>query len=428
MLGMLLLAGCAANQLPGYQNTYYTYNVPEPLLDQIRQKFLQYGLPNARIARDNVGRVRLAGSYRNEEEVDKAFIIVQTIVGLKSTSPFYPDDVKEKRWDVAAGKAMENYAKANPAAPARKRALVIGINTFREGFPSIQGKDDAVVASAVAAKAGYTVTALLEQEATKSNIEAALRKLEAELGPNDSLFIYVSSHGTQPLSMASGGDDRKMSIVAWDSGDARLNDKVASNLKLHETTVPDTLLQNLAKRETKNTRIMIDTCFSGEMLRGVPDSSQAYILKTNGGQPERAGVALSAWTKPEFVSKGIRVSDASDAASVRAGDRARANASIADLPDRTRAYTIITATSEGQQSLGPPADLGTFELSKGRILKGSFFTQAFFAYLDDYNGQVEPAFDEARIFTSRKARLVTGNRQDQIPRHYSTETADRNRL
>ena len=86
LLNSLLLVGCAANQMPGFENVYYSYNVPQPLLDRIMFKLRENGLNNARITRDNVGRVRLTGSYRNEDEVDNAFIIVQSIVCLLYTS------------------------------------------------------------------------------------------------------------------------------------------------------------------------------------------------------------------------------------------------------------------------------------------------------------------------------------------------------
>lgn len=432
LLSALLLAGCAANQLPGFENTYYSYNVPQPLLDRITLKFREYGLANARIARDNVGRVQLKGSYRNEDEVDSAFIIVQSIVGLKSTSPFYPEDIKVKRWEIEAGKALGEYAKTTRTATAapRKRALVIGINTFRDtkNVSAIQGEDDAAVAKKAAEKAGYTVTSLLGQHATKSNIEAALRDMDRNIGPDDSLFIYISSHGTQPVPSFSGGDNRKMSIAAWDS-DA--NGKDATDQKLHfqKTSVSDELVQRLAKKPTKNTRILIDTCYSGEMLKGMPDDSQGYILKTNGGQPERAGIALSSWTGSEFTSKGIRFNDDSGPApSVQASDRKRQKNAGEAPSERNRAYTIITATSEGEESLAPPAAIGVFPLSQNRVLRGSYFTQAFFAYLDDSKGEVEPAFKAAQSFTQQTALKVSNGKRHQVPRSYSTVSADQNNL
>ena len=77
VLAMLLLGGCAANQLPGYQPVYYSYEVPLELMQKIAVKFKQNGLNNAVVVRDQVGRVRLAGSYQNELEVDISNISLQ---------------------------------------------------------------------------------------------------------------------------------------------------------------------------------------------------------------------------------------------------------------------------------------------------------------------------------------------------------------
>jgi hypothetical protein len=440
LLGLLLLAGCAANQMPGFENTYYSYNVPQTLLDRVMLKFREHGLVNARITRDNVGRVRLTGSYRNEDEVDNAFIIVQSIVGIKSTSPFYPENIKEKRWEIEAGKALVKYAKISriaPVAPPKKRALVIGINTFYDSnISSIQGEDDAFVVTDRAEKAGYTVTALLGKNATKSNIEAALRKIDMELGPNDSLFIYISSHGTQPVPSYKGGDDRKMSILAWDSSTGnevgQVKDKTSAALNIQKTSVSDISVQQLGKKKTRNTRILIDTCYSGEMLKDrAEDESSRYIRKTNGGQPEYASIAMSSWTGAEYTSKGINFNDDSaPASSVKEKRKSSQRDASRESSNQHDAYTIITATSAGEESLGPPVQSGIYDfaISPGRRLKGTFFTQSFFAYLDDYKGQIEPAFEAAKKFTQQKARDVSNNSKHQIPRRYSTLPADQDNL
>lgn len=57
LLNLLLLAGCAANQLPGFQNVYYSYDIPQTLLDRIMLEFREHGLVNARVSRDKRGRV-----------------------------------------------------------------------------------------------------------------------------------------------------------------------------------------------------------------------------------------------------------------------------------------------------------------------------------------------------------------------------------
>jgi hypothetical protein len=428
VISVLLLGGCAASQMHGYEHTYQAYQVPQPLLEAIGLKLRQNGLVNARLARDSVGRVRLVGSYANEDEVDRAFVIVQSIVGIKSTSPFYPENVNLTRWEAEAGQALRANAAASRTdnRPGRRIAFVVGINTFKDGkhFKPVPGEDDARVVTRSAEKAGYAVTALLGSQATKARIEGALARIESDLRPQDSLFIYISSHGTQPLPTPQGGDNRRMSIVAWDSGDSAINNETDYYLNLQRTAVSDALVQRLAKKPTKNTRILIDTCFSGEMLRGLPDASGGYIAQANNGATERAGIALASWTGPAYTSKGIH--QAFDTPAAAAGQGA-ARSTLADDIGTERAYTIITATSEGELSLAPGNSDSSFELDQ-RQLKGSFFTQAFFAYLDDTQGHVEPAFEKAREFTRRKAQEVSRGERTQVPRHFATQSADRNTL
>jgi hypothetical protein len=411
LLAMLLLWGCAASHLPGYQNTYQGYKVPETLVERIRADFKRYGLPDAQVARDNAGRIRLTGSYRDEDEVDRAFIIVQSTVGMKSTSPFYPENVREKRWEADARRALAQFTQSPRASsgPSAKRALIVGINKFLDPrLTDILGEDDARRVDFEARKAGFQTTTLLGPQATKANIEAALKQLKSATGPNDSLLIYISSHGTQPTPSPRVKDARKMSIAAYDTGDPAVPG-VGTNfrLKVHETSVPDTDVQELARTPTRQTRVIIDTCYSGEILKDIPDESARYILKTNGGTPERAGISISAWSGDAYQAKGIVFSNENAAASNGKPDTKNA-------PDLNR-YTIITATSDDQLSWGPSAG-GSFEspVEKGKLLKGSFFTQAFFEYLGKFGGHLEPAFDAARKFTLEKVAQIPAEQRPRL--------------
>jgi len=433
---VLLLSGCAANQLPGYQHVYYSYDIPPELLQKIAVKFKQHGLIQATVVRDSVGRVRLAGKYDNEQQVERAFIIAQSIVGLKSTSPIYPDNIKERRWEKDARQASDDFFKQRNArklavltAP-QKRALVVGINTFRDSatLNPIQGEDDAKVVAERLRRAGYQVTSLFGEQATKANIEAKIAEVGDSLRANDSLFIYMSSHGTPPVPSADGIDQRRMSIIAVDSGstDGRQRAKTDYLLHLQETSVSDTLVQQLAQKPSRETRVFIDTCYSGEMLNDVKDESTAFILKANNGQPEREGISLAAWSGEKYTSKAIVYSPDELAAS----DKAKRQG-VPQKIDRNRSgYTVITATSEGQLALGPEQQIGVFDspVTASQQLRGSYFTQAFFAYLEQSQGEIEPAFERAREFTSIKANTVSKGEKQQVPRKYSTFPAKQDNL
>ena len=432
LLACTMLTACAANNLPGFQNAYYSYNVPQSLVDRIKVKFQEHGLERASVTRDNVGRVQLIGTYKNEDDVDKAFSIVQSIVGLKSTSPFYPQDVQQKRWELAAAKALDsdNKRRKDAASAPKKIALVIGINHFMDSarLRDIQGEDDAIVVQRYLQAAGFSVTALLGAQATKVNVEHALHQLDDSIGPNDNVFIYISSHGNAPVPSPAGHDQRKMSIMVFDSGEPGVKrvDQVDYMIRLQETSVADTLVQEIAKKPSRITRMLIDTCYSGDMLDDVSAESQAYILKTNGGQAERAGISLASWTGPAYTSKGIHFaadSTGSAAATTKLGTKT--------VVDRSRSgYTIITATSENEESLGPDAKTGVFPspIPPNKPLKGSFFTQSLFDYLSKYNGDLDTSFRDAQRFTSEEATEVTHGQNHQTPRQYSTIPARENQL
>ena len=421
------LAGCAARTLPGYQNTFQGHQVPESLLDSVRQRLRQQGLAGAEIGRDSVGRVRLLGRYADEDEVDTAFTVVQTLVGLKSTSPFYPQQVAQRRWEQAAGQALQDLLRqrrhGGTTGPGVRRALVVGISRFLDpAIPPIQGADDALIVAEQLRRFNYSVTSLIGEAATKSAIEAAVARLKVELAPDDSLFVFISSHGAPPVPSPRGGDERKMSIVAYDSSTmagGRSGDGVDQAVQLQRTAVRDGVLQDLARQPTRFSRVLIDTCYSGEILRGVPESSRQFILQQNGGRPDRAGVSVASWTGAAYASKAIQVLDA-DGKPVSAVTPGTA-AAATSLANRT-GYTLITATSEGEKAFGPSLQKGSFSspVSPGKELRGSFFTQAFMAWLEFHQGRLQPAFEQAARFTST---TVAASGEKQTPRIHSNVQA-----
>lgn len=421
---MLLLAGCASHQsMPGYQRVYQGYQVPQNLADAVKARLHAEGISQSVIGRDSVGRLKLNGVYRDEDEVERAFIITQSIVGIESTSPFYPESIQEKRWEREAGAALSDYFKRKKQTqtntPGKKRALVIGINRF-QAYPQItdiQGEDDARLMGIVLANYGYDVMSLLGTRATKAKIESEISNLEDMLGPNDTLFIYVSSHGTPPVPTPGGGDERKMSIVAYDSGPLTSNmDRTSGALTIQRTSVSDKLVQRLAQKTSAMTRVIIDTCYSGEILRDMPTIGSAYQGRMNGGGFEKASVAEASWTGASYTSKAIAFVDDSNRS---VGQATKTSESVT-----RRNYSFITATSPGELSWGPPSTVGTFPdpINQSEMLRGSFFTQSFIAYLKQFSGDVPRAFEEARTFTSKMVQQ--GPKQSQNPRRFTTIPAD----
>ncbi len=404
LLAPLALSGCAP-MVAGYQPVYQGYQVPEELLVAVRKRLRGEGLSAADVDRDAVGRLRLVGSYRNEDEADKALLILASLVGLKSASPFYPEQLAEHRWERAAQAAMAAHALSlkRQVPPSRKRALVVGINRFMDEahLRPLQGEDDARLVAARLRASGYAVTALFGPQASRAAIQAAIAQTREELGADDLLFIYVSSHGALPVPSSDGGETRRMSIVAYDSGDIlgdRSADATAYLLKLERTSVRDSLVQELANAPSRLTRVLIDTCYSGDMLDPLQGEGMDFIRESNGGRVERESISMEAWSR---------------------------------LAERTRSrYTLLTATSPGELALGPPPQPGVFAspLNPARQLRGSFFTQTLFEYLDQRKGLLHAAFADAQRFTQQMARVVSGGQQTQTPRMLSTMEEGQDRL
>ena len=429
VMASLFLIGCANQSMPGYQKVYQGYEIPQNLINTVQKRMITEGLKQAVVTRDTVGRLRLAGQYKDEDEVDKAFIISQSLVGIKSTSPFYPENVLEKRWQKDAGNAMDNYFKQKKqdklSAPGKKYALVIGVSNFIDSkhLKEIQGEDDARLMGIILTGYGFDVMSVLGERATKNNIETAIRDMEGKIGSNDSLFIYVSSHGNPPIPTPGNADERKMSIAAYDSGDTNPNfkskDSTSFMLNFQRTSVSDRLIQKLAQKPTAVTRVIIDTCYSGEILKDLPSEGAAYQTQQNEGKFEKASVSLASWSGDAYISKGISfVADENKSAN----KNINANSAEKSKFENRKNYTFITATSANEESLGPNPSVGTFKspINQSELLKGSFFTQSFLDYLKKYSGDVSKAFEDARIFTIEYAELVSKGVKKQNPRRFSS--------
>ena len=404
----LVLSGCAAKNMPGYERVYQGYNVPQSLVDRIERKFQAEGLTQARIARDPTGRLQLDGAYVDDDQVEKAFLITQAIVGIKSTAPYYPAQVRERRWTKSAEVALEQFRRRSDARgnlPGRRLALVVGISHFLDKrIAPILGEDDGRAFAELLRIHGYTVTSLLGPQATKAGIEAAVGQLGSEMRDNDTLVIYVSSHGNVPVLVPGRPtDERSMSIVAYDSsmGDSSSGDDRA--LRIQETSVPDAQFKALVALPSKGTLVLIDTCYSGEILGGLSNEESArYVRQTNGGQVERESVSLKSWQNVAYASKGIQL--VQDIATPPAQRKQGAVLKTLMSSQAERGgRTFITATSSGEQAWGPPPG-GTFTspTRTGREVKGSFFTMSFIEYIGTTQGNVDDAFKAASDFTRNK--------------------------
>ena len=109
-------------------------------------------------------------------------------------------------------------------------------------------------------------------------------------------------------------------------------------------------------------------------------------------------MSVASWTGESFTSKAIAFVDDAKPNAVRTQAQAGKGAEFAARKN----YTFITATGPGELSFGPATAVGTFTspVNQGDVLRGSFFTQSFIAYLKQLSGDVPQAFDAAQAFST----------------------------
>ena len=96
-------------------------SVTDAHIQQINQQFAQKGVPNGFVALDSYGRLELKGDYEDEMQVDRAFSIAQTVVGVKWVSPVTPENIKVKEWERKLGSLFSRAAVLKPAGAGRWR-------------------------------------------------------------------------------------------------------------------------------------------------------------------------------------------------------------------------------------------------------------------------------------------------------------------
>ena len=85
---------------------------------------------------------------------------------------------------------------------AKKRALLVGISKYRANgrtaWTNIHGKEDVDSLAPALIKKGFSVTTLVNEQATYQGITSSLKKLIVETKKGDVVFIHFSCHG-QPV-------------------------------------------------------------------------------------------------------------------------------------------------------------------------------------------------------------------------------------
>jgi hypothetical protein len=147
-----------------------------------------------------------------------------------------------------------------------KKALCIGINNYPGTHMDLQGcvNDATDWAQALTAR-GFAVTTLLDAQATKANMVAAMSSLIAGGAAGDSLVITYSGHGTyQPDTDGDEADGLDEALCPHDiqtRGEALIDDEIRA---LFATRKPGVRVLLIA-----------DSCHSGTVNRAAPAEPEA---------------------------------------------------------------------------------------------------------------------------------------------------------
>jgi hypothetical protein len=477
----LTLTGCATmganmalsiakdEEAKGCEASYPGNNTKVKLEDceRISRLIKKAGVPGGFVGYDKSGRLKLKGSYINEDQIDLAYMTALTVVGTSSMdiSPVTPRDLQEI-------KMVKSYVpQQNSSGKGEKYALLIGISKFQQKISPIKTavKDAESIKETLIRNSGFkdeNITLIKDEQATKSNILNALRELEAKVTPNDSVVFYISTHGSPPNTFG------KMGVIPYDiksdfktedvqaladqlkteNDDGKIIQIVKQRIAALKTAVAFDDLQNfITSIKTNKFVAILDTCYSGAALGALsyPVGGAKYVeLEKNYSQ------SLNAENKSELVGSGkvCKVDQKSSYGNALVGLRkhidncdahsgskglvldsandSTAEKSVISVAKKSGGYNydsmenlrtafgvpteprhgkvILTATSNNEQSLFDPT-----------IFDNSYFTYYLTKGLQRSKGQILPAFDYAQVRT-RKLVDSTESCRTQTPEMIST--------
>jgi len=268
-IAMIVLAAAMAALAPGAAMAQSA--VTDAHIQQVNRLFAQNGVPGGRVELDSYGRLELKGEYEDEVQVDRAFSLAQTVVGVKWVSPVTPENVKVKEWEKRLGSLFSRAAVLQPGVrgdgpvgPIRNRyGLVVGVGKFRNGITPLQFavRDANLFYRFLIEQAGFAKNNtyfLADQNATSSNVVRYLNGIRSAAKEDDLVVVYMSSHGTPPDKF--GG----VYIVTYDT-------EVKPRERVWHTSVAESALKDFVENLKARRLVMIlDTCYSNGAYRAIP--------------------------------------------------------------------------------------------------------------------------------------------------------------
>jgi uncharacterized caspase-like protein len=391
MLSLLIGAGALAHG--------QTTPVRGGHLQRIQELLQANGLRHASVVLDNRGRVELQGSYENESEVDFAFSIAQTIVGVRWVSPVTPQRIRVKQWMLDFQRLFEKQAEASalrpdtPPGPIQgKYALIVGVGQFQDGrittlqYPAKDAKDmyRYLVSPSGGGFQASDVVLLQDAQATRSAVVQALEHIKAQAGPDDLVILYLSSHGTPPDKF--GG----VHMVTYDT-------VVKPREHVWHTSVNEDVLHTFIQEvRTKRLILILDACYSNGAYARVPGFLPVGGKSLESHADEGYGRSQLYMAQRLLGMKALVV-DAAPRTAVGVG--------------QGWGKVLMSASDAGERS---------WELNS---LQNSVFTYYFLEGMGRYRGNIKAAFEYAKPLVLQKVQLEKGREITQTPQVISSQPA-----
>ena len=374
--------------------------VTDAHIQQVNQLFMQNGVPNGRVVLDSHGRLELKGDYEDEFQVDRAFSLAQTVVGVKWVSPVTPENIKVKEWEKKLGSLFSRAAVLQPGVrgdgpvgPIRNRyGLVVGVGKFKSGITPLQYavRDANLFYRFLLEQAGFTKNNtyfLADQNATSSNVVRYLNGIRNAAKEDDLVVVYMSSHGTPPDKF--GG----VYIVTYDT-------EVKPRERVWHTSVAESALKDFVENLKARRLVMIlDTCYSNGAYRAIPGFLPPGGKSLGVGDADEGYGVSTAQGKRLFGAKDIVLED-----QPRKGTATEKSLGSQESYGKV----LISASSAGEKSW------------ESDQLRNSVFTYYFVDGMKRHDGSVKEAFDYSKPRTLQRVQQEKGAEITQTPQAMAT--------
>lgn len=179
-----------------------------------------------------------------------------------------------------------------------KKAVCVGINNYPGVFNDLKGcVNDAKDWAALLQGLGFDVSMMLDSQATRQNVKAALQDLVSAANAGDVAVFTYSGHGTQVVEFGSDeGDSYDEAICLYDGN------VIDDELRI--------ILEGLHRQAMLI--VISDSCFSGSVTRIAPEKAVPRFIPPTipmAGRTARRSFLLPEAMMPELLLTGCSNSE-----------------------------------------------------------------------------------------------------------------------